>query len=52
MYIQNDPITEKPRGWCEYVGLLRDTLEPKVNHFEDGIEKKQSGCNLKSLQLL
>lgn len=52
MYIQNATLTEKPKGWCECVDMLRDTLEPKVNHFEDAFEKKQSSCNSKSLELL
>lgn len=51
MYIHHDAITEKPRGRYECVDMLRDVLQPKVNHFEDVTLKKPSGCNLKSLEL-
>lgn len=42
MSIQIAPVTGKPRGWSGCVGLLKGTLQSKMSHFEDAIQKKKS----------
>lgn len=51
MSIQIAPDTGKPRGWSGCVGLLKGTLQSKMCHFEDAIQKKKSGCNFNSFEL-
>lgn len=42
MSTQIAPDTGKPRGWSGCVGLLKGTLQSKMSHFEDAIQKKNN----------